>query len=319
MPRRSPQKLLTGILIFLIACSPLQQATLRPPGPPPGTPLSLEFGYGTRLDINDPHLETSLRLTAQHGLNWVALDFDWEAVQPAPDAWNHRSSLSEALRLAHSLGLNTLVSIKNPPDWALSVDGPGAKYTIELVSRLLHADWPATAIELFPGANTSAGWKATPNAIAYASLYQQVQAHLEAEHHKVYLVAGGLSNRLLSTEDLPDVDFLGQLYTAGLRPAIISLGLHAINGDVFSPPAVDVLRHYEELRAVMISHQHKDGLLWITDFYLSAEIQAEPWLKQAYPMMKSQLYLGAVFCPQAYLAAYPKMFMLWLQTGQESN
>ncbi len=297
-----PRKLLIGVLAFLMACSPIpSQSTEYKPSP--GTPQSLEFGSGARIEANDPRMEVSLRLAAQNGLDWVALDFDWEAAQPAPDAWNEASSFSNALRLARSLGLETLVSVKNPPAWAVSSTGPDVEQTVNLILKLSRQDSHPSAIELFPAANTRAGWNAAPDANAYARLFENIQARLEAENLKVYLAAGGLSNTLDTPEDIPDADFLGQLYDAGLRPAIISIRLESLTGDPLAPPAPDTLRHYEEIRAVMTANGHNNGLLWITGFNLSTEAQEEPWLEQAYPMMKSQLYLGAVFYSQTHLDA----------------
>ncbi len=302
MPSAIPRQLLTGILIFLVACSPAQPQSTHPTAAP-GTPQSLEFGHGARIEINDPRVEASLRLAAQNSLDWVALDFDWEANQPAPEAWNETSSFSNALRLARSLGLETLVSIKNPPAWALTSTGPDVEQTAKLVLKLSRGDSPPSAIELFPAANTRAGWYATPNASAYAHLFESIRARLEAENLKTYLAAGGLSNLLSSPEDVRDVDFLGQLYAAGLHPAILSVRLESVTVDPLAPPAPDTLRHYEEIRAVMTANGHSDGLLWITGLSLPAETEQAPWLEQAYPMMKSQLYLGAVFYSQTHLDA----------------
>jgi hypothetical protein len=53
----------------------------------------------------------------------------------------------------------------------------------------------------------------------------------------------------------------------------------------------------------MIANNHSDGLLWITGLSLPAETEQAPWLQQAYPIMKSQLYLGAVFYSQPNLDA----------------
>ncbi len=302
MPSAIPRQLLTGILILLVACSPTQPQSTRPTAAP-GTPQSLEFGSGARIEMNDPRVEASLRLAARNRLDWVALDFDWEAAQPAPDAWNEASSFSNALRLARSLGLEALVSIKNPPAWALTSTGPDVEQTARLVLKLSRWDSHPSAIELFPNANTIAGWNAPPDANAYARLFESTQARLEAENLKVYLAAGGLSNLLSSSEDIRDVDFLGQLYAAGLRPAILSIRLESVTVDPLAPPAPDSLRHYEEIRAVMTANSHNDGLLWITCLSLPAETEQTPWLEQAYPMMKSQLYLGAVFYSQTYLDA----------------
>lgn len=292
-----PRHLALFLLILLAACNAQPLPIQAEHGAnAPGTPHSLDFGYGARLDINNGDIDSFLFLTAQMNLDWVALDFDWDATQPAPGQWNGDSSFSNAIQRANALGLATLVSVKNPPAWALTHSGgPDAEKTANLVLTLCRQHPNLAALELLPGANTRSGWGAAPNARNYAHLFETVQAHLDAENVNVYLVAGGLSNALSSPEDARDVDFLGKLYAAGLRPAIIGIRLDNLTGNPLDAPSPGNLRHYENIRAVMTANNHNDGLLWITGISLPAETQEETWLKQAYQMMQSQLYLGTVF------------------------
>lgn len=286
--------LLTLFLFSLAACSPAQPQPASNT-PPPGTPQSLEFGHGARLNAADPRLELAVNQAARNGLDWVALELDWETLQPAPNAWNLPPAFESALQTARAQGLFVLVSVQNPPEWVLTPAGPDAAHTAELALKLARLHAPPAAIELFPAANTRAGWGAAPNPAAYARLFETVRQRLEAEGKLVYLAAGGLSNTTTAPEDLRDVDFLAYLYAAGLRPAILSIHLDALTGDPLALPAPDTLRHYEQIRAVMTENGHVDGLLWITRFTLAGGVDAEPWLRQAHAMVKSQLFVGAVF------------------------
>ncbi len=292
-----PHHLALFLIILLTACNaqPLPIQSERGANVP-GTPHSLDFGYGARLDIHSGEIDSSLPLAAQRNLDWVALDFDWEFTQPAPGQWNEDSSFSNAIQRANALGLATLVSVKNPPAWALTPSGgPDAEKTAKLVLTLCRQHPNFSALELLPGANTRSGWGAAPNASEYAHLFETVQTHLDAENVNIYLVAGGLRNTPSATEDMSDVGFLEQLYAAGLHPAIIGIRLDNLTGNPLDAPSPGSLRHYEGIRAVMMANGHNDGLLWITGFSLPAGAQDETWLKQAYQMMQSQLYLGAVF------------------------
>jgi hypothetical protein len=69
-----------------------------------------------------------------------------------------------------------------------------------------------------------------------------------------------------------------------------------------------ILRHYEEVRQVMLDNGDAAGILWITSFTWNSgknqlndvslmnnlEAQSE-WLAQAYQQLRSQLYIGVAF------------------------
>jgi len=285
---------LIGIVSCLLICA------LAIPGrvwAAPGTPATLEFGYGARINSDGPYVAASIRLAARMQVDWVALDFDWAVIQPEPGQWNEDNSFSWAILLARSLGLEALVSVKNAPAWAMTAPGPAGNATAALAVSLADKYSNLRALELFPEANTRAGWGAAPDAVAYAGMFNTVQAQINAEELGLYLVAGGLSNTLAAPEDVRDLDFLQQLYSAGLRPEIVGMRLHDLTGQPLETPSATSLRHYEELRALMVANGHTDGLLWLTSFSMPESLSGE-WLAQAYGLMHAQLYLGAAFYGQ---------------------
>jgi hypothetical protein len=286
------RKLLLGMSICFLAGSLFLTA---PASAAPGTPASLEFGYGARIDSGGLYVAASIRLAAHMQMDWVALDFDWNSIQSAPGLWNEASSFSNAILLARSLGLGALVSVKNAPAWAMTARGPDAEATATLVSSLANSYPNLHAVELFPEANTISGWGAAPDAAAYASVYNTVQARLDADRLDVYLVAGGLLNTLTAPDDVRDVDFLEALYRAGLRPAIVGIRLQTLAGQPLDAPSPVSLRHYEDIRVVMTANGHAEGLVWITNFALPEQSTTDDWLVQAYELMQAQLYLGAAF------------------------
>jgi hypothetical protein len=57
-----------------------------------------------------------------------------------------------------------------------------------------------------------------------------------------------------------------------------------------------VLRHYEDIRNLMLKYNHQTGKLWITGFSWPADQSNDPqwqagWLAQAYDYMSAQLYI----------------------------
>jgi hypothetical protein len=105
---------------------------------------------------------------------------------------------------------------------------------------------------------------------------------------------------------MDDLAYLSQLYQSGAAAymPILSIRLGRVEGEAMSSPtqaSQRVLRHYEAIREVMLQAQHNNGLIWITGFVWSDQVDQATvdeqirWLNQAYHLMKSQLYIGVAF------------------------
>ena len=288
--------LITCLLIFLLVAFPSPALAAR------GTPDTPYFGYGLHLNVNSANIEESLRWAAKNKLDWVAVDFDWAVNWPTPIRWESNSAFGRAARLANSVGVTIVVSVTNPPSWAMTANGPSPELTIILVQHLKKLYPNLQAVELYPFANTRAGWGAIPNAAHYADLFQKTESALKTRSTNLYLVAGGLSNQTSLAEDRLDVLYLQELYDAGLKPAIVSLRLKNLRGSpVDEPLQANTLRHFEKIRQVMVANNQANALMWVTGFDIPAEIEkASPekqseWLANAYLLMRSRLYFGSAF------------------------
>lgn len=291
----------------------------------PGTPDSVTFGYGLRLDINGARVDEALLWAAKNKVDWIALDFDWNATWPDPAHWDNYSAFAYTARLANTLGLTLVFSIQNPPAWALSEAGPNPELTAALVCDLKRLFPRLAAVELYPRANTRAGWRAAPNAARYANLLQTVSKRLESREIDLHLLAGGLTNQLSVPEDQLDTQFLQDLYAAGARPAIISLRLDTLSGlPGDNPDDIHHLRHFEQIRQVMVAHGQSQALIWVTGFDLPAamangdpQTQSE-WLAKAYLLMRSRLYFGAsLYNCYNRLPPAPEQTCLMMQDGSD--
>ena len=274
-----------------------------------GLPDSPDFGYGARLDIWGEEVELALNAAAGIGVDWIGMDFDWARHWPDAATPVNMEPLDRVMAMAQTQGENVLLSITHPPTWALGPTGPDIRQTSALVVMLANR-YPQNllTIELFPSANTTAGWGAPPSPIAYTELLRACQAALRNAGSPVLLVAGGL--RPLpegpSAGDMDDLSFLSELYKAGAAAdmPILSLRLSPADGEAMTPPSQSarrVLRHYEAVRQIMLQFDHELGLIWITGFSWPDEggnkspDQQIRWLNQAYQLMKSQLYIGVAF------------------------
>ncbi len=260
-----------------------------------GTPNSMEFGMGARLEPGAPLVAESLQLAAQLPLDWVCIPFRWALDWPEAAQWNASSQFAQAMLQAERLNLNILISISDAPVWAQTEQGPNPALTAALVTDLTAMYPHALAVELFPGANTRTGWGALPNPQAYSVLLQTVQARLGSAS-PVYLVAGGLVFPV-GTQELSAVDFVRGLYQVGARPAILSLQMTGMEASL----SAESLQPLEAIRAVMLENGQGAALLWVTRFSLPLSLQNSApqtqarWIKDVFDLWRAQLYFGAAF------------------------
>lgn len=290
----------TALCLALTCLPPVQAAD---PNPLP------DFTYGAILNLQAPDSADGLRLASSLGLDWVALPFSWAQAYPTRKARPDWSALDAAVVYAGRHQIRVLISITTPPAWALTPTGPDPKQTARLVAALLKRYPRLQAVELFPAANTSAGWGAPPDPSAYLALLKAVKAALPQKSN-LLLPAGGLQPVDPAGKGRSDLAFLQELYAGGLKniTPIVSLRLSGVPGDPLDSPEENqrVLRHYEQIRQVMRENSNESGTIWITSLspysdtigFASEHVDrtAEAgWLLQAFTQIQTQLYIGAVF------------------------
>ncbi len=306
---RKPWALLF-LLVLLLASLPLTKVEAAR-----GAPGSSEFGFGAHLNMNSPLVLPALEMAANLPLDWIAVDFPWSAYFPTADTRPDWSSLDQVMTYAASHQMAVMVSVRSAPAWAMTSQGPDPEQSGALAAHLLKR-YPGTlqAIELFPGANTAAAWGAAPNAAGYSAVAAAVHNKIHQSSGQVLLVLAGLTPLSGRPDDgsLDDLLFLQELYQAGIAKysSIVSLQMNNLTGDpLLAPDGQDhrILRHYEEVRQVMLNNSHESGLIWITRLLAPCDTmnpvdQSDPdsqrqtaWLVQAYTQLRAQLYIGAVF------------------------
>ncbi len=278
-----------------------------------GIPGSPDFAYGGHLVTSNSPQE-AVRLAANLNLDWLSLPLEWNVLAPLPKSPVDWSRYDPIFKSIARTGISVMVSLSHPPAWALTPSGPDPSHTANLLNQLIQR-YPGLiqAIELFPAANTRQAWGAVPDAAAYLNLIKIVQSRLQSPSPKPVLVAGGLASLppQKSSQDIDDLVFLQNLYDAGAAAVLqlISVDSSEITGQPLQNPSggeTRVLRHYEQVRQVMLKNNHTSGMIWITHLSVPSgkinpgEVQTDPtqqeiWLAQAYGQVRSQLYIGAAF------------------------
>lgn len=281
-----------------------------------GLPGSPDLALGVTYHPDGGLSEVALQSLSTLKPHWVNVPIAWQRLQPNPDTTPDLSTLDPVMQTAAKEGIAVMVSLTQPPPWALTPGGPDATLTAQLVLTLVQR-YPGAiqAVELFPGANIMEEWGSLPNPSNYAHLYLEVQKVLRDKGIPLYLIAGGLqppTSTQIANGAMDDLQFLEGLYQNGAASfmPILSLQFPLLSGDPLKPSNPQfpwVLRHYEQVRQVMLSYHHTEGILWLTclvvpdgkinpedRIYLATENEIK-WWRQALVQIRSQLYIGALF------------------------
>ncbi len=275
-----------------------------------GLPGSPAFGYGVQIDPWGKNALNALEAARLLRVDWVGVDFNWAETWPQFDQAPDIEPLASFLEIAAHYRIPVLLTIRNAPAWALTENGPEPVLTSALLQSLLEKHIAIEAVELYPGANTQAGWGAAPSPEAYVRLLQHVGSVLNQNGYMVRLLVGGLApvGAETSASNIQEADFLQSLYTLGAirEDAVIGMRLPVLQGGLAEEPGVEnptAFRSYEQIRRVMLTNGHEDGLVWITGFTFPLELQTPAtiparqadWLQQAYTQLGSQMFISAAF------------------------
>lgn len=278
-----------------------------------GVPGSPEFGFGAVLYPDGTEVQNALAMSADLGLDWLAVPISWAALQKDASIAPRWEALDPIVRFAAEHKISVLASVAQAPSWAQTSLGPEASRTAQFVQALLDHYPTIAAVELFPSANTQQGWGGVVNAQAYNQVYQTVARQIQHAHPETILVAAGLRPvaKPAPAGDMDDLQFLQELYQQGAASSmrVISIQFGDVSGDPLDFPTSReprVMRHYEEVRRVMLENKHQIASIWITRFgppsgtitssdtaYHDLNAQGN-WLGQVYLQTRSQLYIGVV-------------------------
>lgn len=300
-----------------------------------GIPGSQEFAFGAIIFTEQPSLlPNALKLASDLKPDWLYVPVAFADVFPEPDHQNWET-LDQVMAVATDYQIAVVIGLSTPPDWAMTVQGPDPSLTAQ-AAVIIAKRYPkqVQAFELYPRANTRKGWGSQADPAAYFSLFQMVRQAFLNEGLQITLVGGGLQPLPSDPAegDINDLVFLQGLYDLGAANwmPVISIQLVEVVGEPLSTPVDGEyrnFRHYEKVRKTMVDNRHLNGLLWITHLNLpngpndpGGEIsknlhkQAE-WLRKAYVLLRSQLYIGCAFLQSLNSPPNPEGMAVMLLPG----
>jgi polysaccharide biosynthesis protein PslG len=277
-----------------VLASPVPIAQALPGGKAqPGT-MAVEVSlWGKDQTIIDRDLD----LAKQAGFTWVKQRFEWRYIEPTKRG---RFEWDEPDRIVDSVarkGLALLARVDNQPQWArgdaiFPDAGPPSDpedwkdFLQELADRY---EGRIHAYQLWNEPNLSREWGGnTPDAKAYVDLLKVGYAAINDMDKNALVISAGLSPTTQSSGTaISDIQFLREMYAAGVKDNFDVLGAHApgflstpeddpakvaadpkkTNND---PSSVELkrvyaFRHLEDLRKMMVDNKDGDKQIWVLE------------------------------------------------------
>ncbi len=276
-------------------------AALPQPGALPLMPLLDGERLGIQLDINlsDQDWNEAMARIEQLGVRWVKVQLPWRDMQPnGPDERDTEffRRIEKHLEDASRRGFNVLVSVVKAPAWARSVqaeDGPpddpnALAAFVSLILNEFNAGLNREmlgeyidAVEIWNEPNLIREWQGTLpfTGAGYMQLFAPSYQAVRAYSSEIAVVTAGLAPTSTTAGSVDDIEFLRQMYSAGLGSyGDVVVGVHPYGWG--NPPDArccgsrgwDEDPHFYYLetldayRTIMNNSGHASTQLWITEF-----------------------------------------------------
>jgi hypothetical protein len=236
--------------------------------------------------------DRSLSLIREAGCSFVVQLFDWSQIEPLPGEyfWEYPDSV---IRACEHYGLDLVVRLDHPPDWALSSDvhdrpidmDAYADFVARVAERFAHR---VEAYIIWNEPNLAREWGGqAPDPGGYVELLRVAYSAIKEMDSYALVISAGLAptNRLDDTA-MDDRIYLEGMYEAGAREVFDVLGVHPYG---FAYPPHDPhgahqglnFARLEDLREIMVANGDADKLVWATEvgWVTEAVTEEQAWLQ----------------------------------------
>ncbi|MEO6457842.1 MAG: S-layer homology domain-containing protein, partial [Chloroflexia bacterium] len=227
------------------------------------------------------------RAVKDMGFQWVQYGVYWKDAEPTPGNYNW-GHVDNILNSARSVGLNVLIRVSRPPQWArdpvcATIDtcpprdaAEFGRFTNRLAAHVKPRIAPnRVAYEIWNEPNTDIEWgNLCPDPERYSGLLVAAYPQMKSADAAALVVAGAVTTvgqRLRPSCYLDDVAFLDRMYQAGAAPYFDVLSDHPYGFG--SPPEEDpiygnsglVFRRPELHRQLMVRYGDEEKEIWATE------------------------------------------------------
>jgi hypothetical protein len=219
--------------------------------------------------------DSLLQLADSGGFSWLVQLMEWREVEPAPGEyfWEYHDWL---VRAAGYYGLDLVLRLDHPPEWALSTDDAGpvdvpafARFAGRVAERYRGR---VAAYVIWNEPNLTAEWEGRePDPAGYVELLCTAKRAIEAADPDALVISAGLAptNHVDATA-LDDRLYLRAMYAQGAGACLDVLGAHPY-GFAYPPDdphgahdGLNVAR-LGDLRAIMVEAGDGDKPVWATE------------------------------------------------------
>lgn len=258
-----------------------------------------------RSAVHTLYLDPAMaQLAVDAGFDTVVQVFPWRDIHPAPDRFTW-GAVDAMVRTAAAYGLDLVVRLDLPPDWARReaglpfdlaayadfVTATAARYRGRIVGYIiwnepnLAAEWSRSGGAGLAHWEAYAGWVADP--ADYLGVVGVAQARIKLVDPEALVIAGGLApTNEVSERAVDDRAFLRAWYAAGVPACFDVLAVHDY-GYGLSPEAPRAandelnLARVETVREIMTAH-HDPRPVWITELgYTVGPSESQPPVSEA--------------------------------------
>jgi hypothetical protein len=178
-----------------------------------------------------------LKLAQDGGFGWVKQRFEWRFIEKTKkDAWEWQEP-DRIVNAINSTGLGLVARIDNQPDWArrdkiFPAVGPPDKmedwkdYVQQIAERYRGK---ILAYEIWNEPNLAREWgNVKPDPAAYVAMLKVAYTEIKKLDQNAIVISAGLSPTTeVSDRAVSSVDYLKQMYAAGMKGSYDMLGVHA--------------------------------------------------------------------------------------------